>query len=52
MKEIKVTTERGTVLTGVLFSNEKSKGTDTVMISITGIHGNFYQKTARRLPLL
>ena len=42
MKEIKAVTERGTVLTGVLFSSEKSKGTDTVMISITGIHGNFY----------
>ena len=42
MKEIKVATKRGTVLDGVLFSNENSKGTDTVMISITGIHGNFY----------
>ncbi|MBR2209816.1 MAG: DUF1749 domain-containing protein, partial [Synergistaceae bacterium] len=42
MREIKVATERGTVLTGVLFSSDKSKDTDTVMISITGIHGNFY----------
>ena len=42
MHEIQVATERGSVLTGVLFSSEKSKGTDTVMISITGIHGNFY----------
>ncbi len=42
MHEIRVATERGSVLTGVLFSSEKSKGTDTVMISITGIHGNFY----------
>lgn len=41
MREIKVITERGTVLTGVLFSSEKSQDADTVMIAITGIHGNF-----------
>ena len=39
MKELNVPTRRGTVLNGVLFSKEKS---DTVVIAITGIHGNFY----------
>lgn len=39
MQEIFVETERGSILSGVLFSKKK---TDTVLISITGIHGNFY----------
>ena len=36
-----VPTRRGSVLNGVLFRNDDVKA-DTVMISITGIHGNFY----------
>lgn len=39
MKELNVETKRGTVLNGVLFDAE---GADTVVIAITGIHGNFY----------
>ena len=38
-KEIKVPTKRGVQLDGVLFHK---KQTDTVLIAITGIHGNFY----------
>ena len=39
MKDLKIETRRGTVLDGVLFSTcEKA---DTVLIAITGIHGNF-----------
>lgn len=37
-----VPTKRGVVLDGVLFRNQKEKTADTVMIAITGIHGNFY----------
>ena len=40
MLKIDVETERGTLLNGVLFSSEKKA--DTVVIAITGIHGNFY----------
>ena len=40
MKKLKIETLRGTLLDGVLFSAEKKA--DTVMIAITGIHGNFY----------
>ena len=40
MQRIDVETERGTILNGVLFSS-KNKA-DTVVIAITGIHGNFY----------
>ena len=36
-----VPAERGCVLNGVLFRNDDVKA-DTVMIAITGIHGNFY----------
>ena len=36
-----VPTRRGSVLNGVLFRNDDVKA-DTVMIAITGIHGNFY----------
>ena len=39
MEKISVETKRGVLLDGVLFSNVKS---DTVLIAITGIHGNFY----------
>ena len=39
MKNLEIKTERGTILNGVLFSEKKS---DTVLIAITGIHGNFY----------
>ena len=42
MKRLDIPTKRGAVLTGVLFSDERSRNTDTVMIAITGIHGNFY----------
>ncbi|MBQ3462027.1 MAG: DUF1749 domain-containing protein [Clostridia bacterium] len=40
MKEIYVPTKRGTVLNGVLFKAKNEA--DTVVIAITGIHGNFY----------
>lgn len=36
---LNVETKRGTVLNGVLFKAEEA---DTVVIAITGIHGNFY----------
>ncbi|MBR1811711.1 MAG: DUF1749 domain-containing protein [Clostridia bacterium] len=39
MKKLNVPTQRGTVLNGVLFD---AKNADTVVIAITGIHGNFY----------
>ena len=39
MNVLEIPTERGSVLTGVLFPAEKA---DTVVIAITGIHGNFY----------
>ena len=39
IKKLDIPTKRGTVLDGVLFAAEK---TDTVLIAITGIHGNFY----------
>lgn len=42
MFRLNVPTERGVVLNGVLFRPEKNKTADTVMIAITGIHGNFY----------
>lgn len=38
-ENINVFTDRGIALTGVLF---KSGNADTVLIAITGIHGNFY----------
>ncbi|MBP3721623.1 MAG: DUF1749 domain-containing protein [Selenomonadaceae bacterium] len=38
-KQLSVPTKRGTVLDGVLFPAENA---DTVLIAITGIHGNFY----------
>lgn len=39
MENLNVETRRGTVLNGVLFPAQKS---DTVVVAITGIHGNFY----------
>ena len=39
MKALEIPTQRGVVLNGVLFEAE---GADTVVIAITGIHGNFY----------
>ena len=39
MENLDVATRRGTVLNGVLFP---AKHSDTVVIAITGIHGNFY----------
>ena len=40
MKELKIETQRGTLLDGVLFGTGGKA--DTVLICITGIHGNFY----------
>ena len=37
-----VPTKRGSVLNGVLFRDGRERSSDTVMIAITGIHGNFY----------
>ncbi|MBR0031887.1 MAG: DUF1749 domain-containing protein, partial [Treponema sp.] len=40
-ENIEVFTKRGTVLDGVLFANTDGTA-DTLVIAITGIHGNFY----------
>ncbi|MBQ9048304.1 MAG: DUF1749 domain-containing protein [Solobacterium sp.] len=42
MFRLDVPTARGTVLNGVLFRTQEEKTADTIMIAITGIHGNFY----------
>ena len=42
MVQLNVPTKRGVVLNGVLFRSQKERRSDTVMIAITGIHGNFY----------
>lgn len=42
MFRLNVPTKRGVILNGVLFRQDKQKISDTVMIAITGIHGNFY----------
>ena len=39
MRNFDVATRRGTILNGVLFPAQNS---DTVVIAVTGIHGNFY----------
>ena len=39
MRNLDVATKTGTVLNGVLFP---ASGADTVVIAITGVHGNFY----------
>ena len=39
---LNVAAKRGSVLNGVLFRPEEKRTADTVMIAITGIHGNFY----------
>ena len=40
MKELDIETKRGSILDGVLFY--QTKISDTVLIAITGIHGNFF----------
>lgn len=42
MFRLNVPTKRGSVLNGVLFRQGEKRSADTVMIAITGIHGNFY----------
>ena len=42
MYRLDVPTKRGVVLNGVLFRPRRERTADTVMIAITGIHGNFY----------
>lgn len=42
MFRLNVPAKRGSVLNGVLFRSEEKRSSDTVMIAITGIHGNFY----------
>ena len=42
MFRLNVPTKRGVVLNGVLFRPDDKRTADTVMIAITGIHGNFY----------
>ena len=50
VKKLDIPTKRGTVLDGVLFAAEKADAhgcadfalADTVLIAVTGIHGNFY----------
>lgn len=42
MYRLDVPTQRGVLLNGVLFRDTESRKNDTVMIAITGIHGNFY----------
>ncbi len=42
MYGLDVPTKRGVVLCGVLFRPQRERTADTVMIAITGIHGNFY----------
>ena len=39
---LNVPTGRGSVLNGVLFRPEEKRTADTVLIAMTGIHGNFY----------
>lgn len=41
-ENIEAVTARGIVLDGVLFNQTPSKQSDTVLIAITGIHGNFF----------
>ena len=40
MKKLEIETKRGSILDGVLFC--ETTNPDTVLIAITGIHGNFY----------
>ena len=42
MFRLNIPTKRGVILNGALFRPEEKKTADTVMIAITGIHGNFY----------
>lgn len=41
IEEVNVATKRGSVLNGVIFSSDKNDKS-TLVIAITGIHGNFY----------
>ena len=52
MKELKIETKRGVLLDGVLFAADGEA--DTVLIAITGIHGNInsYMPTAAQNRLL
>jgi pimeloyl-ACP methyl ester carboxylesterase len=40
--QLSIATKRGVILNGVLFREQEERKADTVMIAITGIHGNFY----------
>jgi len=40
MEDLEIETKRGSILDGVLFC--ETKNPDTVLIAITGIHGNFF----------
>lgn len=40
MKKLEIPTHSGTILHGALFASASKS--DTVVIAITGIHGNFY----------
>ncbi|WP_295730486.1 alpha/beta fold hydrolase [uncultured Limosilactobacillus sp.] len=42
MKRLSLPTKRGSLLTGVLFDAPRNVQPSTVVIAITGIHGNFY----------
>ena len=42
MIKLDVAAKRGTVLNEVLFRQNENRTADTVMIAMTGIHGNFY----------
>ena len=42
MFKLDVAAKRGVILNGVLFRKNETRTADTVMIAITGIHGNFY----------
>lgn len=42
MEELDLPTKRGSVLNGVLFKSREKAHSTTVVIAITGIHGNFY----------
>ena len=42
MYRLDIPTKRGVVLNGVLFRPQRERKADTVLIAITGIHGNFY----------
>ena len=47
MKDLEIETKRGSILDGVLFCDTKNP--DTVLIAITGIHGNFFSNPLDKL---